>query len=125
MTLEEEIEELRIRLDVVAELLRVRRVVEAFPAAPILAGDFFEVDGDPCKLFSVTNDDNWNVSRNGRYFEGAAHYERTHGRRLYTHAEVRAIVTRAREDAVDNRLADERVGEPTVPWEDVKKKLDL
>lgn len=95
MTLEEELAQLRAKVDELDERLRVRRVAETFPESPILAGDHYvSGSGNVGTCIREATDNlrgQWTEGRNGMW-EGTPPYE---PKRLYTRAEVYAIVGQA------------------------------
>lgn len=94
MTLEEELAQLRAKVDELDERLRVRRVAETFPGSPILAGDHYVSDGGQvgtCIRVETENLRGQWVERSGMW-EGRPPYKPS---RLYTRAEVYAIIGQA------------------------------
>lgn len=93
MTLEERCARLEEEVLRLKEDVRLKRVAESFPASPIGPGDYFTSDGNVGKLCAVMDDGKWRQLMNGRLFEGNPAWEPS---RLYTEAEVRAILAERR-----------------------------
>ena len=97
-TLEVEVAELRQKVDVLAERVRLDAVASAFlgGAHPVRVGDYCVIDGFPTRLSSVSSEGKWTYFNGRNSIEPFRVPPSSDIQRLYTVDEVAEIVAKVK-----------------------------